>query len=179
MKNVLIILFMLAGMYTGKIVAQNPQINKEKMNALTAWAGHWQGEGSMQMGPGEPNKSSIDEHIESKLDGTVLLVEGVGTALDPATGKEAVVHHALAVLSYDEASSQYKFKSYLNDGKSTDAWFNALGNNQYQWGFETPKGKIRYNIAIDPVKKTWKEVGEFFDGTNWWKFFEMNLVKVD
>jgi hypothetical protein len=179
MKNLLIVLFMIAGIYTGRIVAQNPQTNKEKIKELAGWVGHWQGEGSMQMGPGEPKKSSVDEHIEAKLDGTVLLVEGVGKAVDPTTGKEAVVHHALAVLSYDQASGQYKFKSYLNDGRATDAWFNALGNNQYQWGFDSPRGKIRYNITIDPAKKTWKEVGEFSEGANWRKFFEMNLVKID
>jgi hypothetical protein len=37
--------------------------------------------GSMQMGPGEPKKSSVDEKIEFKLNGTVLLVEGVGKAI--------------------------------------------------------------------------------------------------
>ncbi len=99
--------------------------------------------------------------------------------MDAASGKESVVHHALAILSYDQPSGQYKFKSYLRDGRSTDAWFTVLGDNQYQWGFDIPRSKIRYNITIDSGKKTWKEVGEFLHGPNWRKFFEMNLVKVD
>jgi len=180
MKNLLIV-FVVAGVITGKLVAQTHEMgSKEKMNVFSGWAGHWQGEGSMQMGPGEPKKSRVDERIEYKLEGMVLMVEGIGTDIDPATKKERVVHHALAILSYDHQSSKYKFKSYLKDGRSTDAWLNVLAENKFQWGFETPQGKIRYNISVDPVKETWNEIGEYSkDANNWMKFFEMNLKKVD
>jgi len=181
MKNVLLIGFMLAGVLTGKLLAQSPETgNKEKMKPFAAWVGHWQGEGYVQMGPGEPQKSTIDERIESKLDGTVLLIEGVGKSMDAATQQEKIVHHALAVLSFDRTSDTYKFRSYLNDGRSTDAWLNILAENKYQWGFDTPQGKIRYNVIIDPLKNTWQETGEFSsDGTTWRKFMEMNLSRIN
>ncbi len=180
MKNVLLIVFMFAGVVTGKLLAQGQQApNKEKMKVFESWAGRWQGEGSMQMGPGEAKKSSVDEHIESKLDGTIVVVEGVGKAKD-ASGKEFVVHHAFAVLSYDPQTEGYKFRSYLSDGRSTDAWLKVLEPNKFQWGFDSPRGKIRYNINIDAAKKTWNEVGEYSpDGNNWSKFFEMSLAKVE
>ncbi len=181
MKNVLLIAFMFAGVATGKLLAQGQQaLNKEKMKVFDGWVGHWQGNGSMQMGPGEAKKSSVDEHIESRLDGMIIVVEGVGTEKDASTNKETTVNHAFAVLSYDQQSGDYKFRSYLSDGRSTDAWLKVLAENKFQWGFDSPRGKIRYNITIDPVKKTWNETGEFSqEGTNWNKFFEMNLAKVE
>jgi hypothetical protein len=159
---------------------QTPDTHKLKMSVLESWIGRWQGEGSMTTQTGEVKKSNVDEKIEYKLDNTLLLVEGVGKYTDAATNKEVISHHALGVLSFDAATSQYKFRSYLKDGKSTDAWFNITAENQYQWGFDTPGGKIRYSIVLDPVKKTWNEIGEFSrDGNAWRKFFEMNLKKIE
>jgi hypothetical protein len=180
MKNIILILIVFMGLLASKAVAQEMG-DKDKMKVFEGWSGRWQGEGTMQMGPGEPKKSNVDELIEYKLDGMVLLVEGKGTVVNPATKEETVVHHALAVLSYDKGTSQYKFKTYLKDGRSTDAWFNALGGNKFQWGFDVPGRKIRYTIAIDPAKKTWNEIGEGStdDGTTWGKFFEMNLTKTE
>lgn len=172
-----------AGVFTGQVLAQNPEApnNAEKMKVFAGWVGHWRGEGSMQQGPGESKHSTVDEHIEFKLEGNVVLVEGIGKTPDAATKTETITHHALGVLSYDQGTSQYKFKSYLNNGRSADAWFNVTGDNKYQWGFDVPGGsKIKYSITIDPTQKTWNEIGEFSrDGNTWMKFFEMNLKKVD
>ncbi|RAV98640.1 DUF1579 domain-containing protein [Pseudochryseolinea flava] len=179
MKNLIIIMIAFFGCYTSTVIAQEMG-DKEKMKVFEGWAGRWQGEGAMQMGPGEPKKSKVDEIVQLKLDGMVLLVEGKGFVVNPATKEETVVHHALAVLSYDKNTSQYKFKTYLKDGRSADAWFTVLGDNKFQWGFDVPGRKIRYNITIDSAKKTWNEIGESsVDGTNWGKFFEMNLTKTE
>lgn len=179
MKNFLITVALLTGVFAGKAIAQ--ESGNEKMKPFAEWIGRWQGEGSMQMGPGAPKRSTVDEHIESKLDGTIIVVEGVGKSIDPNTKQETVTHHAFGILSYDAGSSQYKFRSYLKDGRSVDAWFNVTGDNQYQWGFDIPnRGKTRYTITLDPAKKTWNEIGEFSaDGTAWSKFFEMTLTKTE
>jgi hypothetical protein len=181
MKKIMLILFFFGGLYTGRCVAQSTAFgDKEKMNVVSNWVGHWQGEGSIQMGPGEPRKSIVDENIQSKLDGIILLIEGIGKSFDATKKNETVVHNALAILSYDKPTEQYKFKTYLKDGRSADAWFQVTGENKYLWGFETAQGKTRYAITIDTLKKTWNEVGEYSrDGSTWMKFFEMNLKKVD
>jgi hypothetical protein len=155
--------------------------HKEKMKSFTSWIGRWQGNGEIRMGPGEPKRSVVDERIESKLDGTLLLIEGIGKSTDPITKQENIAHHALAILSYDQTSEQYKFNSYLQDGRSTQAWFNVLEENKYQWGFEAGGNNIRYSITLDPIQHTWNEVGEFSrdKGTTWLKFFEMNLKKTE
>ena len=180
MKNVILAGFALAlSICINGFSQQLPgAVNKEKLQAFAGWVGEWQGEGSIQMGPGASKKSAVIEKIESRLDGTILVIEGTGTSLDPAMKPGTIVHHAFAVLSYDATSQEYKFKTYLFDGKSTEAWFKVLGDNKFTWGFDVPSGKIRYNITIDPGKKTWNEVGEFSkDETQWMKFFEMNLTK--
>jgi hypothetical protein len=181
MKTLLIALCALVGLWCGQVIAQSQEgLHKEKMKLFSGWVGQWQGEGSMQMGPGEPKKSSVLEKIEWRLDGTVLLVEGLGKSLNPSTNEQVVTHNALAVLSYDAASNEYKFKTYLKDGRSTDAWLKSTGENTFQWGFDIPaRGKTRYSITLDPSKKTWNEIGEYSaDSTSWSKFFEMNLVKI-
>jgi hypothetical protein len=175
-------IFLVVLLTTTIVTAQNapttvPVASKTKMEIFKSWAGVWKGEGSMQMGPGVQKKSSVEERIELKLDGAIVVVEGIGKT-DAGTPEEKVVHHAFAVLSYDQVSQTYKFKSYLKDGKSADAWFEPLGENKYQWGFDAPSGKIRYTITLDPVAKTWNEIGEFSqDGTTWRPFFEMKLTK--
>jgi hypothetical protein len=180
MKSIIIYLIVFAAI-TGRLIAQpNEAVAKEKMKIFSAWAGHWQGEGSMQMGPGEPKKSTVDEKVELKLDGTILVMEGIGKAVNPETKQEMVVHHAYGVVSYDQVANEYKFKTYLKDGRSSDAWFKTTGDNSFQWGLKVPQGQIRYTITLDPAKKTWNEIGEFSgDGNSWNKFFEMKLNKKD
>jgi hypothetical protein len=182
MKNIFFLCLIIAGITSNPLLAQPSEtVAKEKMKPFTHWIGRWQGEGSMQMGPGQPKKSTVDEHIVFKLDGAVLLVEGIGKSIEAQPNDGKVVHHALAVLSFDQTTSQYKFNSYLKDGRSTQAWFNIIGENNYEWGFDAPTGKIKYRITIDPATKTWNEIGQFSNdqGSTWMKFFEMNLKRLE
>ena len=181
MKSLALIYLMLVVLISHTISAQPSEaVAKEKMKAFAHWAGHWQGEGFMQMGPGPLKKSNVDEHLEFKLDGTVMLIEGIGKSLE-AGNENKIVHHALAVLSFDQTKNEYKFDSYLKDGRSTQAWLNIIEEGKYQWGFDVPNGKIKYSITLDTSKKNWNEIGEFSNdnGATWMKFFEMNLKKVE
>ena len=136
MKNASLVCLLLAGLVSSTLVAQpNEKTGKEKMQPFTAWAGKWHGEGVMQMGPGEPRKTTVDENIELKLDGMVLLVEGMGKAIDPQTSEIKIVHHALAILSFDQSTNAYQFNTYLKDGKNAQAWFSIIKENNYQMGF--------------------------------------------
>lgn len=173
MKHVLIVLHMVLGMSIGY-----SQTLSEKMKPFEGWIGEWRGEGSMRTGPGPAQTSSVHETIQAKLEGSVLLIEGIGKAVDESTKQEMVVHHALAVLSFDLVSQQYKIQSYLKDGRSTLGWFTITSDTTFQWGFDGPWGKMRYTITLDPVKKTWNEIGEYSrDGETWMKNFEMLLTK--
>ena len=71
---------------------------REAMKPFLPAVGKWRGEGWMQMGPGEPQRAVSEETVEMRLDGLVLVVEGLHHAklADGAAGK--VVHHALAIV---------------------------------------------------------------------------------
>jgi hypothetical protein len=173
----------ICSIFLSDIFAQAPDVHlkkiKTEMQSLSAWTGHWQGEGIMHMGPGQSNSSTVNEYIQFKLDSTILLIEGIGTSKDQKTGKEFKTHHALGLLSFNPYTNAFEFKSHLADGKRTDAWFKRIEKDAFQWGFDAPQGKIRYDIIIDPKQNSWKETGEFSqDGNNWHKFFEMSLTKV-
>jgi len=174
MKNLLILAACWLGLHISTL-AQHENVVKEKMSVFTSWLGQWKGEGWMQRGPGAAGKSSVDEKIEFKLNNSLLVIEGIGKAVNEA-GVETTVHHAYGVLSFDPFTNAYKFKTYLADGRSSDAWFTITAENQYQWGFDTPQGKIKYSITL--AGNTWKEIGEFSrDGNQWMKFFDMSLNK--
>ena len=146
------------------------------MEIFTPGQGHWKGEGVMNR-KGQQQKFQIDEHIAMKLGGSILTVEGVGKESDSENAK--IVHHAFGVLNYDAATSKHNFRSYLSDGKSTNAWFEVISNSKYQWGFDVPSGKVRYTIVIDAEAGTWTETGEYSgDGNNWFQFLTMHLTKV-
>lgn len=181
MKNKVLVLLLLTGTFGTSLLAQpTANIAKEKMKLFGSWEGRWQGEGSIQMGPGPAKKTTVDETLQYKLDGTLMLIEGIGKSIDPETKQSLIVHHAMAILSFDQPSSQYKFNTYLKDGRSTPAILKVIEENKFEWGFDSPNGKIKYIITIDPVKNTWNEIGEFSNdnGTSWLKFFEMNLTKI-
>jgi len=181
MKTILIALTAALGLASGWLMAQpSEQVAKSKMEIFKDWEGHWQGEGSIQMGPGEPSKSTVDEQVSFKLNGAILTVEGIGKATNKESNQEMVVHHAYGILSYDQVKDSYQFNSFLKDGRTTNAWFKPVAQNNFQWGFDVPNGmKMRYTIIIDPKKNTWHEIGEYSrDGSSWTKTFEMNLVRV-
>ncbi len=176
MKNVLILLACFAGLSIGSALAQPPsKVAQEQLKKLEYWQGDWKGEASIRKGPGEPTIVIQEEHIEFRLEGTILLIEGIGKS--PADGSKNF--NALAIINYDEDSNQFTMKSYLQEGKSTDAWFKIIADNHYEWGFDIPSGKIKYTIIMDQANRTWNEKGAFSpDGNNWMQFMEMNLKKL-
>ena len=99
------------------------------------------------------------------------MINGIGKRAD---GK--VVHEALGVLSYDTKESRYRLRTWLRDGRTADTWLLVLSENTFQWGFDVPTGKIRYNISL--TENTWTEIGEFSsDNNQWYPFFRMDLTR--
>ena len=147
------------------------------MEIFIPWQGQWKGEGLMNRN-GQQQKFHIEEHIAMKLGGSIVTVEGIGRETPGENGK--IVHHAYGVLNYEASTNSYNFRSYLADGKSTNAWFIVSDKSKYQWGFDVPSGKIRYTIVVDAASGTWNETGEYSgDGNKWFQFLTMSLTKVD
>ena len=143
----------------------------EAMRALSGLVGRWQGEGWVRQGPGEPRAFRGEEVVESRLDGRVLIIEGRHLA---AAG-DKVVHHALAILSYDPKAGTYRFRSHLASGQSGE-FEGSFEGGAFVWGFPNERGQVRYTIRLEADR--WNEVGDFSaDGQSWSRFFEMNLTR--
>jgi hypothetical protein len=150
-----------------------------EMKKLDFLAGNWKGEGWIEMGPGGRSTFKQTEAVQSKLNGTVIIVEGLGTGKLASSGQEGVVHNALAVISYDSTAKKYLFRAFRADGNYVDANV-TMGEKGLIWGFRNPQqgGEIRYTIKLTDAGQ-WFEIGEFsMDGKQWRKFFEMTLQRV-
>lgn len=168
----ILLIFVAAG-----VQAQN-QNPSAPMKPFADWVGHWHGNSTIQMSPGQSGNSIVDEDITYQLDSTLVVTQGRGIHKDTITGQERLVHHAFGVLSYNPFEKAYHFMTYLNSGVSSDAWLKVTGPDSYQWGFDTPQRKFRYTITLSANATHWNEVGESStDGSTWSHFFEMNLEK--
>ncbi|MBX2966224.1 MAG: hypothetical protein KF845_08780 [Cyclobacteriaceae bacterium] len=167
----------LLGLTLAKAQGTAPENLKQEMQKLAYMAGKWKGEASIRQQNGTLLNINQEEDIQYKLDGTVLLIEGTGRNPE----NNAVVFNALAVVSYNQYTKEFKMKSHVMDGNSTEAYFKIIEENHVEWGFETPqKAKIRYNIVLKPENKSWVEKGEYSpDGNTWYPFMEMKLTKLD
>ena len=141
---------------------------QKKMAELSFLEGKWKGTGWMM---GQDQKRSAfeqEETIQFKLSGTILQVEGLGTA----DGK--VVHHALAVISPGEEEGKFDFTSFLQSGEKGTYPAELIDGKLYWY----PVKEVRYVIEIND-KGQWFEVGEYNAGAQWYKFLEMTLEKQD
>lgn len=150
-----------------------------ELKRLDFLLGEWKGAGWIEMGPGRRAEFQQTEHVQSRLNGTVILVEGLGRGKMGSTGEEGVVHHALAVISYNTGAKKLAFRAFRADGNSVDADA-TVSDKGMVWGFRDPQRgmQVRYTIKLDEMGR-WNEVGELsMDGQAWRKFFEMTLQRV-
>lgn len=154
----------------------SPAVAKEAMAKLAKMVGKWEGEATVQLGPGQTHKVKQTENVQSKLGGTVLLVEGLGKEKG-ADGVEKVVFQAMAICAYDANSKSYKFHAFRDNGMGTVATAEATDTGLI-WGFEDGRGgKIRYTITL--TEDTWTEIGEYLiEGQPARKFFDMTVKRV-
>jgi len=146
------------------------ELRKSEMKKLDKMAGQWKGSGWAQYAQSKETFTG-GELVQKKVDGLALLVEGKFTN---SAGK--VIHETMAVMSYDEKRSGYRFNTYLANGM-TGEYDLKVFPDRFEWGFQIPTGTVRYTIKIE--KDLWFEIGEFSrDGKTWFKNFEMKLERV-
>ena len=147
-----------------------------QMQRLSFLHGTWRGEGVTTMGPGREERASVLETAQPKLDGSVLMVEGLGWKGTQGAADYHVVHNALGVVSYDARRGGWAMRAYRGGG-----WVDAevtVGDGELVWAFDQPgAGRIRYTIRLDEQGR-WHEVGDMSpDGQRWHRFFEMRLTR--
>lgn len=178
MKYVVFLLLLSAPL---TLMAQEaPSEQVEAMKKLDFLVGHWEGDGWIQRGPDQRFEFRGTEIVEHRLDGLVVLVEGLHKTVIPETNEERVIHHAFGVFSYDAESGGYRFRTHLTSGRGGD--FEAhMEGDALIWGMENPQaGTIRYTIHLNE-DGDWFEIGEASrdDGETWFQFFEMTLKRVE
>ncbi len=141
---------------------------QKKLAELSFLEGKWKGSGWMMGQDQRRSTFESEENVQFKLGGTVMEIEGIGTS----EGK--VVHHALAVISAAEGDGKFDFTSFLQSGEK-GTYKAEMKEGKFCW---YPVEQVRYVIGIND-KGQWFEIGEYNAGTQWYKFFEMTLDKVE
>jgi hypothetical protein len=129
------------------------------MKKLGFLVGKWAGEARLLRGPGEWAELLQTEEARFKLDGLVLVIEGVGRA---KSGEQSLLQ-ALGVISYDDESASYHLRAF-NDGRFLETTVKLLEEGDgMRWGFAL--GEIRTNTVLRINERgEWTEAGEITIG---------------
>jgi hypothetical protein len=136
---------------------RTPDLDSQRaaMKQLSFLLGKWTGEARLWLDPGEPLELLQTEKVEYKLDGLLMLIEGLGRN---KTDGQAVLH-ALAIVSYDDEVATYRMRAF-NDGRFLETELRPLdGKKGLTWGFVL--GEIRTNSRLEiSEKEQWTELTE-------------------
>jgi len=129
----------------GVFAADKPKskdVQRREMKKLDWFVGRWKGAGWIQMGPQGKHEFTQTETIESKLDGLVLVIEGLGKAKEDGS----TVHSALAFVSYDPRVNKFRWHAFTPEGQiDTEA---KVGADTLEWTLQIPqRGQMRYTIT--------------------------------
>jgi len=135
------------------------EVQRTAMKKLGFLVGGWSGEASVLRGPGQFEDLVQTESAQFKLDGLVLVIEGVGRS--KANGKLAL--QALGVVSFDDETGTYRMRAF-NDGRwlETEVKLADQGNS-ISWGFALGEFKTTTVLRINE-KGEWTELGELVIG---------------
>jgi hypothetical protein len=133
----------------------NIEAQRAAMKKLDFLIGKWAGEAWVLRGRGEAADMIQTEEAQYKLDGLVLLIEGVGR--NKSDGKPAL--QALGMISYDDESETYRMRAF-NDGRFLETEVKLLDSGKgITWGFALGEIKTRSVLRINE-KGEWTELGE-------------------
>jgi hypothetical protein len=142
-------------------VPRTPDVEAQRaaMQKLGFLIGKWSGEASVLRGPGQFVDLSQTEEAQFKLDGLVLMIEGIGRA--KSDGKLAL--QALGLISFDDEAGTYRMRAF-NDGRWLETEVTLAGEGStITWGFTMGEFKTNSILRID--KGEWTELAELTIGT--------------
>jgi hypothetical protein len=128
------------------------EAQRAALKKLDFLAGKWSGEARVQRGPGEPLELIQTEEAQYKLDGLILIIEGIGKT----KGEGKLSLQAFGVVSYDDETGTYHMRAY-NDGRylETDVKLSEDGKG-ITWGFALGEFKTSSVLRINE-KGEWTE----------------------
>jgi hypothetical protein len=141
---------------------RTPDVDAQRaaMKKLSFLIGKWSGEASLLRGPGQFVDLSQTEEAQFKLDGLVLMIEGVGCTKSDG----ARVLQALGLISFDDESGTYRMRAF-NDGRWLESEVKlAEGGSAITWGFTL--GELKTNSVLRLNEKgEWTELAQLTIGT--------------
>jgi hypothetical protein len=139
-----------------------PDLNAQRaaMKRLGFLVGKWNGQARLLRGPGEWIDLHQREEAQYKLDGLILVIEGVGRR--KSDGHSLL--QALGVISFDDETATYRIRAF-NDGRFLESEVKLLDPDKaITWGFAlgqvTTKSVLRINESGE-----WTEVAEIKIGS--------------
>jgi hypothetical protein len=151
--------------------APNVEMQRAAMNKLNFLVGHWSGIVRIWRSSGEPAELIQTEEATYKLDGLILMIEGVGK--DKVNGKVAL--QALGAISYDDEAGVYRMRAF-NDGRWLETEVRLADSGKgLSWGFVF--GEIRTSSTLRINEKgEWTEIAEVTVGSQpTRKFMELTV----
>ena len=130
------------------------------MQKLSFLIGKWAGEANVLRGPGEPVELLQTEEASYKLDGLILLIEGVGRS--KSNGQPVL--QAFGIISYDDENRTYCMRAF-NDGRylETDVQLSEEGR-ELTWGFTLGEIRTSSTLRIND-KGEWTELAHITLGS--------------
>jgi hypothetical protein len=140
--------------------APDIEAQRAAMAKLGFLIGKWSGEARIFRGSGEPLDLTQTEEAQYKLEGLILMIEGVGRS--KSDGKPAL--QALGIISYNDEAGTYRMRAY-NDGRylETEVKLAETGEG-LTWGFAVGEIKTSSVLRINE-KGEWTELAEITIGS--------------
>ena len=135
------------------------EAQRAAMKKVSFLVGKWAGEARLLRGPAESTELLQTEEAWYKLDGLILVIEGVGRT--KSTGQPVL--QAFGIISYDDETSTYRMRAF-NDGRFLETQVKLLEQGQgMTWGFSL--GAIRTNSVLRINENgEWTELAEITIG---------------
>jgi hypothetical protein len=130
------------------------------MRKLEFLVGTWTGEARIARAAGETTELAQTEVAAYKLDGLILVIEGIGRAKSGL----APVLQAFAVISYEDETNSYRMRAF-NDGRFLETNVKLLEEGKgMAWGFVLGEIKTKSVMRINE-KDEWTELHEIVIGS--------------
>lgn len=130
------------------------------MKKLCFLVGKWVGEARLLRGPTESVELLQTEEAQYKLDGLIVVIEGVART---KSGGQPLLQ-AFGIISYDDESGTYRLRAF-NDGRFLETKMKLLEEGKgMTWGFVL--GEIRTNSVLQINERgEWTEFAEISIGS--------------
>jgi len=143
------------------------------MKPLEFLAGRWRGDPKMYVSPTEVRPFTIVETAAFILDGTVLQMEGVATAV--VDGQSRTVGRGLGLVHYDSKSAACRMRHYEANGAIFDTTVTIAGGRMAYESTDSEGTRLRVDIRIDADGRWTERVDRFHPQAGWQLFREYEL----